>query len=232
MLKQITPELWVVDAPLRYLGVEIGRRMTVVKLPTGELLVHSPAELDDGLRAALDRLGQVRFVVCASLLHGHLWMEEYRDAYPGAELFAAPGLTKRRKDLSFAGTLGATPDPRWSADLDQTVFHGNRFLTETEFFHRPSRTLIAGDLCFNTGDDAPFMTRLFARGPRMKKRLGPTPLFRAGIRDREAASASVERILEWDFDRIIPGHGETVETGGREKLRDDFGWLLNRRKRS
>ncbi len=60
----------------------------------------------------------------------------------------------------------------------------------------------------------------------MRRRLGPTVAFRLGIRDREAARRSVRRILEWDFDRILPGHGEIVEAGGRDKLRRDLARLL------
>ncbi len=60
----------------------------------------------------------------------------------------------------------------------------------------------------------------------MRPRLGPTVAFRLGIRDREAARHAVERILEWDFDRILPGHGEVVETGGKDKFKRDFAWLL------
>jgi hypothetical protein len=53
----------------------------------------------------------------------------------------------------------------------------------------------------------------------------PTRAFRAAIRDRAAARRSIERILAWDFDRIAIGHGEMVESGGREALRDAYGWL-------
>lgn len=60
----------------------------------------------------------------------------------------------------------------------------------------------------------------------MRRRLGPTVAFRLGIRDREAARRSVRRMLAWDFDRILPGHGEIVEAGGRAKLRRDLAWLL------
>lgn len=45
-------------------------------------------------------------VVPASALHGHLLMEQYRDAYPRVELFAARALAWRRPDLSFLGELG------------------------------------------------------------------------------------------------------------------------------
>lgn len=34
--------------------------------------------------------------------------------------------------------------------------------------------------------------------------------------------AGVERILDLDFDRVIVTHGDVVETGGREALREAF----------
>jgi hypothetical protein len=121
-IRKVASGLWLVAAPLRFLGIEIGRWMTIVRLGSGALLLHSPAPLTDGLRASLDSVGKPRFVVAASALHGHRFMEQYRDAYPDAELFAAPGLDRRRKDLAFDGLLGSTPDRRWSNELDQAVF--------------------------------------------------------------------------------------------------------------
>ena len=61
----------------------------------------------------------------------------------------------------------------------------------------------------------------------MKRRLGPTVAFRMGIRDRQAARRSVQRILEWDFDRILPGHGEIIDSGGKAALKQDLAWLLD-----
>src|SRR5688572_14910582 len=52
VLTSLAPEIWVAEAPLRWLGVEVGRRMTVIRLSNGELLVHSPAELTADLRDA------------------------------------------------------------------------------------------------------------------------------------------------------------------------------------
>jgi glyoxylase-like metal-dependent hydrolase (beta-lactamase superfamily II) len=230
VLREIAPDLWIAEEPLRYLGFEMGRRMAVVRLAGGDLLVHSPLSLSDQLEGELAELGDVRFVVPASILHGHLHMEQYRRAYPQARLFGAPGLERKRPDLRFDGMLRGSPEPEWSDDLDQKRFEGHRVagrvLNEVEFFHRKTQTLITGDLCFNIGPDWPLKTRLLAWGPRMRRRFGPTVAFRLGIRDREAAKRSVERILTWDFDRVLPGHGEIVETGGREAFERGFAWLL------
>jgi glyoxylase-like metal-dependent hydrolase (beta-lactamase superfamily II) len=54
---------------------------------------------------------------------------------------------------------------------------------------------------------------------------GPSTLDPWLIRDRAAARASLERILAWDFDRIVMSHGEVVPTGGRELLADAFSFL-------
>ena len=225
MIRGVAENLWVVEAPLRYSGVQMGRRMTVVRLASGALWVHSPAPLQDALRVELDDRGPVKFVVPASDLHGHLFMEHYRAAYPDAQLFAAPGLAEKRTDLSFDGDLGSTPDPGWETDIDQVALEGHR-LNELTFFHRPSRTLIAGDLIFNIGSDRPLLTRLFANGPRLRRRVGPTPLFRRGVRDRRAARRSIDRILEWDFDRVLPGHGSIIESGGHDAVREGLaGWI-------
>ncbi len=223
-LSEIAPDLWIAEQPLRYLGFEAGRRMAVIRLADGGLLIHSPARLSSELRAALDQLGEVRFVVPASELHGHLYMEQYRDAYPHVKLFAAPGLDRKRRDLRFDSLLSGVPEPEWRGELDQMAFEGWRRLNEIEFFHPKTRTLITGDLCCNFG---PLITRLVAQG-RMRQRLGPpTECRMLGIlRDRQAVRRSLLRILDWDFERILPGHGEIVYTGGREAFEKGFTRLL------
>ena len=220
---EIGPKLWVVETPLRFLGMAVGRRMAIVQLASGELLLHSPAMLTAELRRVLDAIGRVRFVVPASNIHGHLFMEQYRAAYPGVQLFAAPGLQRRRKDIDFDGELGDQPNVSWRADLDQALFRGHRLFNEVLFLHRQSRTLIVGDLCWNVTAQMRLAARLWAG---WRTRVTPTPAFRIGIRDRAAARASIGRVLEWNFDRILIGHGEIVETNGKEHLRSAYDWLL------
>lgn len=226
MLTQRDDRLWTHEEPLRFLGFEIGRTMTVIELSSGGLFVQSPAELTPELRRSLDDLGDVRFVVPASKLHGHLYMEQYREAYPNAELLAAPGLPARRPDLRFDGLLGDTPDPRWSADVDQVAIMGNRWLTEIAFLHRPSRTVILGDVGYHVDGSYPLKTRLMARVMGVYGRVGPTLDFRLTVRNEATFRRAVRAILAWEFDRVIPGHGSIVEHDGKRAVVEGFEWVL------
>ncbi len=227
MLHELDDGLWVVEESLELLGTEIGRVMTVVALPDGGVLVHSPARLTDRRRRRLDELGGVRAVVPASKLHGHLYMEQYREAYPDAKLLAAPGLDHRRKDLAFDGLLGDEPDPLWADAVDQTGLLGHRLGIEIEFFHTPSGTLILGDLCYRVTDEFPLKSRLLARLARMYGRLSVPPDLKATIANEAAFRQSVERLFDWEFDRVIVGHGSIVESGARRELRDALSWALD-----
>ena len=50
-MQQLHSDLWVTESPLRFLGLEIGARMTVVRLPGPKLLLHSPIAASPDLSA-------------------------------------------------------------------------------------------------------------------------------------------------------------------------------------
>jgi hypothetical protein len=221
-VRELGDGLWLHAEPFVSFGIPFGRLMVVARLPDGGLWIHSPAKLLPDLRARLDALGEVRFVVAPNAVHGHADMGDYREAYPGVELHAGPGLDVRRKDLVIDRLLGDVPDPRWSEVLDQASMLGHRLATEIEFLHRPSRTLITGDLVVNLPGPLPRAQQLWFGG---EGGLFPPRLVRMDLRDRRQARASLDRILAWDFDRIVPGHGEVLESGGREALRRAYAFL-------
>ncbi len=91
MLRELAPDLWVCEQPLKYLGAELGTRMTAIRLPDRGLFLHSPIALCESLRKELDSLGSVRYAVAPNRFH-HLYVGDYVDAYPDVQIFAAPGL--------------------------------------------------------------------------------------------------------------------------------------------
>jgi hypothetical protein len=225
MFTEVSPDLFLLSEPLSFHSFQIGRNMIVIRLPDGDLFVNSPARLTQERVEALNDLGRVRYVTPASKLHGHSYMEDYKRIFPDVELFAAPGLARRRTDLVFDGLLGSAPDPRWDDVIDQSAFLGHWWLTEIEFFHRPSKTLILGDICYNLGSEAPLKTQLFMRLAGMYGDITVPLDLRHTMKNEAAGRRSVERILEWEFERVIVGHGQVAERDTKRRVREAFEWL-------
>jgi len=225
MLAALDRDLWTAERPQRFYGLEVGTRMTVMRLADGSLLLHSPVSLDAGLRSELDSLGRVRYALAPNRLH-HLYAGEVAAAYPGARLWVAPGLERKRPDLQIAGVLGDEAPPEWRGQVDQVFFRGRPYENEVVFLHRASRTLLLCDLAFHFGPHAHPATRLLMRLIRSYGRFGPSRLDPLLIRDRRAARESLERILAWDFDRVVVAHGDVLESGGHGALRAGYAWLL------
>jgi hypothetical protein len=224
-MRRWSDRIWIAEAPLRFYGVPFGTRMTVVRLADGGLFVHSPLKPAPELRSEIEALGPVRCAVSPNKLH-HLFLGPFREAYPSARLFASPGLPKKRPDLAFDGVLADDAEPLWAGDLDQAVVRGSRVMEEVVFFHPESRTLIVADLCEHFGPWSPRLTRLVARVGNMYGKPRMPPDWQLSFRDREATRASFQRILAWDFDRVILAHGELLERDARDIFRRAYAWAL------
>jgi len=218
--------LWTCWRPLRFYGIAMGTRMTVCRFASGALWVHSPVALDASLEAALRALGPVRWVVAPNRLH-HLFLLDFARAFPEAALYASPQLPPRRPDVRFAGVLGDTPEPAWAEELDQARVTGQSWLDEVAFFDRAARTLVLTDLCEEGHRGWPPLARLAARIGGIWERHGPPRDMRWLLRRRPAETRRlVERILAWDFDRMIVAHGRLVESGAKELFRRAYAFAL------
>jgi len=223
-LRALAPDLWVTERPLRFLGMELGTRMTVLRLADGSLVLHSPVRFGPQLQAEIDALGPVRALIAPNRFH-HLFVADYFAAYPDASGYAAPGLDKKRADLRFRDVLDDEPPPLWAGQLDQLVFRGMPILNEVVFFHPATRTLIITDLVFNVQRAESAIDRLLLQLDGVYRRVTLGRVERLFVRDRRAARASIDRMLAWDFDRLVLAHGDVLEHGGREVLRAGFTWL-------
>jgi hypothetical protein len=225
-LRTLAPHLWVADRGLTLAVGDIGTRMTVIRLADGGLFLHSPVRLDAETRRALDDIGDVRAVVAPSKVH-HFFVGDYIAAYPTARVYGAPGLAEKRRDLAFHGVLNDDPPPEWHGQIEQHLFRGAPLMNEVVFFHPSTRTLLLTDLAFNVPAHhrAAFRTRIFYWLVGAVGRFGPHRVVRLGIRDRAAARTSVQRILQWDFDRVIVAHGEVLETDGHARCAAAFAFL-------
>jgi hypothetical protein len=223
MLHRISDDVWIEARPLRFMGLETGTRMTVVRLANGGLFVHSPVALDASTRDAVDALGRVKAIVAPSLFH-HLYVGEWARAYPNASLSACPGLEKKRKDIAWSGILGDEPDADWRGELEQVFFSARTLENEVVFYHPKSKSIISCDFVFNLASHPSRLTRVVTRLLRHREP-GVTLLERVMIRKRAAAREQIARIVAWGADRILLAHGDIIESNGCAVVERAYRWL-------
>ncbi len=227
-LHPLSDKLWIHDGPsVPFLGLPYSTRMTVIRLSSGELWIHSPAQLTQALKDAIDRRGDVRYLVAPNKLH-HLFMADWIKAYPQAQSFAAPGLQEKRADILFNKTLTDEAEAAWRHDIQQTLFRGSKLMEEVVFYHAASKTLILTDLIEN------FNPEVFSTWQRWLAKLtgilapnGKTPLdWRLSfIFGKPQARKALQQMYDWQVENIVLAHGECVLGGGDEFLRKSFAWI-------
>lgn len=223
MLKKVGEGIWCARQDLKLFGCNIGTRMTVVRLANGELWLYSPVELTDELRAQLDALGPVTHLVSPNTFH-HIYLKRYAEAYPHAKVYAMPQLAKKRPDLANIQSLSELKNDAFGPELQWLIFQGRAGYRELLVFHPQSATLLLCDLAFNlqvtTTPWEHFILSLYG----VKGKFGPTLLERfltKGAPGREVWP----RILAWDFQRIIPCHGEILDRNARAVFRHAFEYM-------
>lgn len=224
MLRKVEENLWVGQRPLRFKGLAVGSRMTVIRFPDGSLWVHSPLRLTFELRQAAEALGTPRFLVAPNKYH-HLYIGQWMNAWPQARAYAAPGLPEKRTDLSFHTVLSDKAPEEWEGQVELLPWQGAPTLNEVVFFHRASRTLVLTDTAHNLGPETPPVTRFLFRLFGGYGRLSTSLIDRLITRDRAAVRRTLDTILQWDFQRVIMAHGHIVESDGAQAFRKAYAWL-------
>ena len=223
-----------------------------VRLQSGALAVFSPVALTPDVRATLQSLGNnVQYLTALDFEH-HIFISEWAKAFPKAQLLGPDGLPeKREKSQETAGTkfqhiwtqknkadLSVGPEFDREFDYEYVGSHGNK---ELVFFHKPERTLIEADLMFNLpateqysktreGATTGILTKLFiglmsAEGTATwQKRF---LWYAASSPDRPDFNRSIRKIDSWDFQRIIPCHGDVIESGAKGIFKKVFNWHLD-----
>jgi hypothetical protein len=223
--------IWTQTYPVRYAGTRFSGRMTVLRLADGGLWIHSPGPMDEDTVAEIRALGPVRFIVSPGTFH-YFHVPACQAAFPQARTFLAPGLEVKRPELRYDAILGDTAEAEWKGQLEQVALQGTRFISEVAFFHAETRTLILVDLLENIGDGTPgvdWVLRFWWKVIlRMWNRPKPAPEYQFGWGDRAAVRRCLQRILEWDFERLIISHGDLIDRDARAILEQAWSRPLGR----
>ena len=182
----------------------------------------------------------------------HMSITSWSQAYPNAKVIGPGGLPEKRAKMNPEDaqvkfdtviTKSNKRDVRISEEFDRDFSyelvdaHPNR---ELVFVYHPDRTLIEADLMFNgppleqysrtnkpisNGWVAWLMAKLQGtEGQALGQKRMLWYAFSA--RDRKGFNESVRRIDKWEFSRIIPCHGDVIESGGKGVFERVFEWHL------
>jgi hypothetical protein len=235
-LKRVAEDVWIVDGPVIRFGLPWPKfpfptRMTVVRLASGALLLHSPTALTAALQEEIEREGRVRFIIGPNRIH-YWWIPDWKAAFPDAGVYLAPRIVEQAKGrITFDSLpLMAEAGYPWDAELATLPIVGS-YMTEVEFFHRASRTLILTDLVENFEPDK--VGSLFLR--LLTWIGGVSPPFGGLSRDlrmsftwrhRREFRKALETMIAWNPERVIFAHGRWYDADGAARLRQAFRWAL------
>jgi len=214
-MKKIDKNIWVAETEFKLFGADFGNRMTVIRLNSGNLLLHSPIKLNDGLLNNVRELGKVEFIVTPNSFHG-LFVDEWRKEFPEAKYFTA------KEDESLSFPLRALRNELLSSDIEIIKMKGAPKVNEYAFVHKESNTLVLTDLAFNIGCDVSFWSKIFFKLNGAFDEFGPSRLMKMMITDVEELNSSIEEILTFEIERIIVSHGNILESNSRAALKEAF----------
>lgn len=220
--------IWLASYPVHMAGAAFEARTTLIRCADGGLVVHSPGPLDDAARHEIASLGPVRVIIAPGNFH-HLHVAACQRAFPSAETWICPGVERRQPALRYDGVLGDEAPGPVAAEFDQVLVRGGRVMCEVAMLHRPTHTLLLVDVLENFTNATPgvnWFVRSFFRACGMWNNPSPAPEYRFAWKDRRAARESLERILAWDFARIVISHGDLIDHDAKDIARRAWRRLL------
>lgn len=221
-LEQAQSNLWHIEGAIP--NMSLRRRMTIVKREDGGLVIHAPLAANEETMSKIESLGPVAFILIPNGFH-RLDAPNFRKRYPDAKLLCPRGSKKRIEEVvAVDGTYEEFPsDPTMELRYLDGVKNIEGVLIVAD---GDARTIVFNDSLFNVPHGkgfGGFILRIMGSsgGPKV------TPLMRMmGVKDKKALGEQFEKLAETPgLCRIIPGHGNVIEEGAADVLRNVAGTL-------
>ncbi|BCX48081.1 nuclear protein Qri2/Nse4 [Haloferula helveola] len=218
-MKKLSENLWLFSFPLKILGVDIRRNVTIIRLASGKLLIHSTAAFTDSDRQQIEELGEPGWLIEGMIDHDTFSAKGHQ-SFPDLPFYAPLGFAER-VDFKVENLLD--PPAEWSDEIRVLPLEGAPKMREQVFFHQPSGTLIVCDLLFHFPEIHSLWAKLLLT-PTLGR--NPAPAFsrrlKASVKDRAAFEESLREIINLPIQRIIPGHGEVLEHEAKARAMSAF----------
>lgn len=224
-MEKLADNIWWLGFELKALGLNIGRNVTVIRLASGDVLLHSTAPFTPVQVEEIQSIGPVCWITDPMVDHD-TFSARGCTAFPEAAFLAPAGFPE-------AESLGAEPllpvPKEWGQEIEVVRMEGADSFNEHVFYHSRSRTLIVCDLLLNFPEVGSLWERALLRlglGPRAP---GTSRRLKFAIKDGKAFRASIQKVLEWPFEAVVVGHGSPLLDDAYGRCRRAFasaGWLV------
>jgi hypothetical protein len=181
--------------------------------------------------AALDALGEVRFIVVPNCFH-HLQAPATAARYPSALVIGPNSARTRNPQVSLHLDAHAPAYVDATPDLTSLQLDGVPFLDETVFFHAESGSLIAADLLMSACSRDHWTSRVAGRILGHYGKVRTPPDVRWHTRPSEAVARSIAKLRALPLERILVAHADPITDRPAEQLVDAWHFALPVRSRS
>ena len=215
-MEQLAENLWHLQYTLKLLGADMQRHVAVMRLSSGQVVIHSTGPFTTQDTADINALGPVGWIMDVMLRHD-TFSKQGHAAFPQAAFLGPNGFS----DVVGFPTEPLLPQPDWDGEIAVLPVDGIPSVQEYAVLHRTSRTLIVADLFFDPDPKASGWTHfLMSLVAGRKEGPGISRALKLATKDKVAFRQSLEKIGEWDFDRIIVGHGAIIASDGKRRFHE------------
>jgi hypothetical protein len=221
----VPDSIWVTERPIWFGGVRLRSRTTVVRLSGDALWVHSPCPPTDDVCAALDVLGEVRWIVVPNRFH-HLQTPATAARYPNALVVGPKSAVARNPQVSLATGADDPAYLRSTPELNSIPLRGVPFLDETVFFHPASGSLIAADLLLSACARDHWTWRIAARIFGRYGKVRTPPDVRMHTRASTAVAESIAQLRALPLQRILVAHADPITDRPGQQLAEAWDFAI------
>ena len=239
--REIVPgQVWGIARPFFRFGAKVGGRASIIKLSNGDLFVISPTPIESDTESFISSIGgQVKYLLAPDIEH-YMSLKAWKQAYPEATVIGPKPLADKLTDVKF--DIVMTPehlDEGFGDDEILIHYFPGYFSFEIAVLHVASGSFFNADLaeCLpaleafsKTPEVDPktgFKTHLFMKMFSPHNWLHEFVLGNVLAKDKNAMKRDVKVVSDWKFDRLVPCHGDVMETGAKKWWNDLYARFLH-----
>ncbi|KIJ27073.1 hypothetical protein M422DRAFT_236237 [Sphaerobolus stellatus SS14] len=232
VIRQVTQDVWTFSRPFARSGIiPFGGRSTAIRLRDGNVWVLASTALDDATKKKIDELGVVKYIIGPDALH-YLFLGDFKKAYPEAKVIGVEPLMTKKGCPKLDGAYGVDPpETKYGFEDEIQACYFSAFRNkDVAFNHIASKSLIEADLLLNLPATEQY-SKVQKKPLLFSLKLSPFSWLHQKFvwfvgENVETMKQDIQTVASWDFERIIPCHGDTIEEKAKEAWRSAYAAYL------